>query len=71
LISPKEPGCGSEIVSDKTDALRDGSGCAGILDINAGKPAGGFVGMDKIYHGESCPPGADWGNFFCCQWLPV
>jgi hypothetical protein len=34
-------------VSDKIDALRDGSGCAGILDINAGKSAGGFVGMDK------------------------
>jgi hypothetical protein len=28
------------------DVLRDGSGCAGISDINAGKPAGGF---DNIF----------------------
>jgi hypothetical protein len=30
---------------------------AGILDVNAGKPAGGFVRRDKKYHCRKGPPG--------------
>jgi len=45
-------------VSDEIDVLFDGFRPAGILDINAGKPAGGFVRMDKFI--ANVAPGRYW-----------
>ena len=41
-----------------------GSWGAGILDINAGKLAGGFVSRDIKYHCENRPRGAIGNNIY-------
>jgi len=57
-------GCASEIASGKIDVLCGGSRAGGILDINAGKPAGGFVDMENNITAKIAPRGVVWDNIF-------
>ncbi len=51
-------------MSNRMNVLCDDSRHAGIWDLKVGKPAGGFVRMEKKFHCENRPRGAIWDNIF-------